>query len=169
MSRGKSTKMRAIEQQYGRELEDLLPDLVNEHGQAGTADLLGITLATLGYWLRRCNIAVQRVAVRPEMDESRKFGRTPSAAQSEVSAISRLAAPVREKSLKMEEIEVRFDQELEVLLPDLVNEHGQGAAAKLLGVSRATIGMWLMRFGIKVHSVALRPGERIEIVPQEQD
>ena len=66
MSRGKSLKMQEIEARFGRELEDLLPDLVNEHGQAGAADLLGIANTSLGYWLQRCNIVVMRVALRPD-------------------------------------------------------------------------------------------------------
>ena len=86
-----------------------------------------------------------------------------------VRVISRRTAPVREKSPKMQEIEARFGRELEDLLPDLVNEHGQGETAKLLGVSRATMGLWLMKFGIAVRFVALRPGEGIEIVPKEQE
>ncbi len=61
----KSAKMQAVERKYRRSLEDLLPEMVNEYGMSETADRLGLGKATLGYWLLKFQIRVERVALRP--------------------------------------------------------------------------------------------------------
>lgn len=53
---------------------------------------------------------------------------------------------------------------LEDLLPRVVNERGVTGAAERLGVSKATLGYWLLRLGVRVETVALAPGESLEIV-----
>ena len=69
----------------------------------------------------------------------------------------------RRKTKKMIAVEARFDQDLEDMLPPLVTENGLSATADALGVSKATLGYWLLKLGINVQRVALAPGETIEV------
>lgn len=61
----KTEKMTSVEKKYKRQLEDLLPEMVNEFGLSNTADRLGLSKATLGYWLLKFQIRVERVALKP--------------------------------------------------------------------------------------------------------
>ncbi len=62
----KTKLMQRVERDHdGRPLERLLPEMVNELGLSGTADELGVSKATLGYWLLRLGINVRRVALAP--------------------------------------------------------------------------------------------------------
>ena len=70
---------------------------------------------------------------------------------------------MRRKTKKMVAVEERFQQPLEKMLPALVTEHGLTATAEELGVSKATLGYWLLKLGINVQRVALAPGESIEV------
>ena len=61
----KTPLMIRVEEQYKRPLEKLLPEMVNEMGLSATADELGLSKATLGYWLLKLGINVRRVALAP--------------------------------------------------------------------------------------------------------
>ena len=62
----KTKLMQRVERDHdGRPLERLLPEIVNELGLSGTADELGVSKATLGYWLLKLGINVRRVALAP--------------------------------------------------------------------------------------------------------
>lgn len=67
------------------------------------------------------------------------------------------------KTKKMTAVERKFSKPLEQMLPTMVTEQGQTATAEQLGVSKATLGYWLLKLGIDVQTVALAPGEQIEI------
>ncbi len=67
------------------------------------------------------------------------------------------------KTKKMIAVEERFHQPLEKILPEMVTDRGQSSTAEELGVSKATLGYWLLKLGINVKRVALAPGETIEI------
>ena len=69
----------------------------------------------------------------------------------------------RRKTKKMIAVEERFQRPLEVMLPPLVTENGLSATADELGVSKATLGYWLLKLGINVQRIALAPGETIEV------
>lgn len=69
----------------------------------------------------------------------------------------------RKKTKKMLAVEERFHQPLEKLLPEMVTERGLSATAEHLGVSKATLGYWLLKLGINVRRVALAPGETLEV------
>ena len=69
----------------------------------------------------------------------------------------------RKKTKKMVAVEERFGNDLEIMLPPLVTENGLSATADSLGVSKATLGYWLLKLGINVQRVALAPGETIEV------
>ena len=45
----------------------------------------------------------------------------------------------------------------------MVNEIGLSSTAETLGVSKATLGYWLLKLGINVRRVALAPGETLEV------
>ena len=45
----------------------------------------------------------------------------------------------------------------------MVTAEGLSSTADRLGVSKATLGYWLLKLGINVRRVALAPGETIEI------
>ena len=55
------------------------------------------------------------------------------------------------------------NQPLERLLPEMINDQGFTATAGALGVSKATLGYWLLKLGINVRRVALAPGETLEV------
>jgi hypothetical protein len=55
--------MREVESKFQRPLEKLLPDLVNQHGLSHAANELGVSPATLGYWMLKLGIRYRRVAV----------------------------------------------------------------------------------------------------------
>lgn len=67
------------------------------------------------------------------------------------------------KTKKMAVVEERFQQPLERMLPEMVTEWGLSSTADQLGVSKATLGYWLLKLGINVRRVALAPGESIEV------
>ena len=70
---------------------------------------------------------------------------------------------VTRKSKKMIEVENKFKQPLEDMLPQMVTEYGLTASADQLGVSKATLGYWLLKLGINVRRVALAPGDSLEV------
>ena len=67
------------------------------------------------------------------------------------------------KSKKMLQIEGSIGKPLEDALPSLVTELGLTGAANKLGLGKATLNYWLLKFGISVRRVALKPGDRLEI------
>ena len=67
------------------------------------------------------------------------------------------------KTRKMLAVEERFRQPLEKILPEMVTEQGLTATEDYLGVSKATLGYWLLKFRIDVRRVALAPGDSLEI------
>lgn len=67
------------------------------------------------------------------------------------------------KTRLMQQVEDRYRQPLERLLPEMINERGLTATAQSLEVSKATLGYWLLKLGINVKRVALAPGESLEV------
>ena len=63
----------------------------------------------------------------------------------------------------MQQVEEKYQRPLERLLPEKVNELGLSATAEELGVSKATLGYWLLKMRIDVRRVALAPGETLEV------
>ena len=63
----KKTKlMQRVEQAHNNQLlEKLLPQMINAQGLTATASALKVSKATLGYWLLKLGINVQRVALAP--------------------------------------------------------------------------------------------------------
>ena len=66
---------------------------------------------------------------------------------------------VTRKTKKMIAVEERFRQPLEKMLPEMVTEQGLTATADYLGVSKATLAYWLLKFRIDVRRAALAPGD----------
>ncbi len=67
------------------------------------------------------------------------------------------------KTKLMARVENEHQRPLERLLPEMVNEIGLSSTAEKLGVSKATLGYWLLKLGINVRRVALAPGETLEV------
>ena len=67
------------------------------------------------------------------------------------------------KTKLMLQVERRYERTLEAMLPEMVNEHGLSKTADQLGVSKATLGYWMLKLGISVRRVAVSPGESLEI------
>lgn len=67
------------------------------------------------------------------------------------------------KTKLMQRVEKEHQRPLERLLPEMVNEKGLSSTADELGVSKATLGYWLLKLGISVRRVALAPGETLEV------
>ncbi|MCS7207165.1 MAG: hypothetical protein NZ951_04410 [Dehalococcoidia bacterium] len=74
-----------------------------------------------------------------------------------------VSKPQVRKTRLMLQVEERYGRPLERLLPELVNEKGLSATAHELGVSKATLGYWLLKLGIQVRRIALAPGEDLSI------
>ena len=66
------------------------------------------------------------------------------------------------KTKKMIAVEERFRQPLDKMLPEMVTQQGLTATADYLGVSKATLAYWLLKFRIDVRRVALAPGDTLE-------
>ena len=67
------------------------------------------------------------------------------------------------KTKKMIAVEERFRQPLEKMLPEMVTEQGLTATADYLGVSKATLAYWLLKFRIDVRRVELAPGDTLQV------
>jgi predicted DNA-binding protein (UPF0251 family) len=67
------------------------------------------------------------------------------------------------KTKGMKRVETDFGEKLETLLPRLINDYGMSQAADTMGISKASVGYWCMKLGIERRTVALIPGQRIEI------
>lgn len=67
------------------------------------------------------------------------------------------------KTRLMREVEEKYQRPLENLVPEKVNDMGLSATATELGVSKATLGYWILKLGINVRRVALAPGETLEV------
>ena len=67
------------------------------------------------------------------------------------------------KTKKMIAVEERFRQPLEEMLPEKVTEQGLTGAADHIGVSKATLAYWLLKFRIDVRRVALAPGDTLQV------
>ena len=65
MTTRKTKKMIAVEERFRQPLEDMLPEMDTEQGLTGAADHLGVSKATLAYWLLKFRIDVRRVALAP--------------------------------------------------------------------------------------------------------
>lgn len=72
-------------------------------------------------------------------------------------------AGMARKTGKMLAVEKKFRQPLEQLIPQKVNDLGFSEAAKYLGLSKATLGYWMLKLQIRIERVALGPNETIEI------
>jgi len=71
----KTKLMLRVEKEHSRPLEELLPERVNDVGLSATAEELGVSKATLGYWLLKLGISVRRIAVSPdEVVEVKRVG-----------------------------------------------------------------------------------------------
>ena len=61
----KTKKMVLAERKLRRPLEKALPEIVNDVGLTGAAKRLGVSKATLSYWLLKLDIKIERVALAP--------------------------------------------------------------------------------------------------------
>jgi hypothetical protein len=75
----------------------------------------------------------------------------------------RKEAAMARKTKLMLRVEQDYQRSLERLLPEMVNEKGLSMTAQEMGVSKATLGYWLLKLGINVRRVALAPGETLEV------
>lgn len=67
------------------------------------------------------------------------------------------------KTKLMRQVEESHRQPMEQLLPAMINDRGLTATALAFGVSKATVGYWVLKLRIDVRRVALAPGEVLEI------
>ena len=67
------------------------------------------------------------------------------------------------KSKLMRQVEERFGEPLESLLPKMFNERGWAGTAVALGISKPSVGYWMLKLGIRVKMVVLEPGAYAEI------
>ena len=64
----------------------------------------------------------------------------------------------------MARVEEKFEQSLETLIPELVNEHGLTDAAELMGISKAGLGYWMLKMGISIQRIAVPSDRSIQVV-----
>lgn len=65
MTMRKTPKMVTVEKRLRRPLEKALPEMINDNGLTATAKRLGVSKATLSYWLLKLGITLRRVALAP--------------------------------------------------------------------------------------------------------
>jgi hypothetical protein len=61
----KTAKMLQVEKRLRRPLERELPVLVNDFGLTGAAKRIGVSKATLSYWMLKLGIQMRHVALAP--------------------------------------------------------------------------------------------------------
>ena len=59
----KTKLMRDVEERFQRPIEKLVPEMVNQYGMSSSATELGVSTATLGYWMLKLGIRYRRVAL----------------------------------------------------------------------------------------------------------
>ena len=67
------------------------------------------------------------------------------------------------KTRKMIAVEVDRNLILEEYLPKRITDQGLTATAKELGITNSTLGIWLLKMGIRTQRIALAPGDSLEI------
>ena len=67
------------------------------------------------------------------------------------------------KTRVMLRVEKDFKEPLETLLPRLINEWGSSDAASKMGISTSLVGYWCLKLGVIKRTIALAPGQRIEV------
>lgn len=67
------------------------------------------------------------------------------------------------KTKLMKRVEESHQRPLEKLIPEMMDTKTLTETARELGVSKATLGFWLLKLGINVRRVALAQGDSIEI------
>ena len=74
------------------------------------------------------------------------------------------------KSKKMRQLEHEHGLPMEELLPAMLEQGDiMDDAARALGVSKATIGVWMLKLGIRYERVVLGPGEVVAVLqPDDQ-
>lgn len=70
---------------------------------------------------------------------------------------------VLRKTKLMLKVEEERGSPLEQCLPEMVNDIGFSRTAEAVGISKATLGYWLLKMGVVIRRIALRPGETIEV------
>ena len=65
MRGAKTKKMVLAERKLRRPLDKALTEIVNDVGLTGAAKRLGVSKATLSYWLLKLGIKIERVALAP--------------------------------------------------------------------------------------------------------
>ena len=68
---------------------------------------------------------------------------------------------------KMLAAEVKAGKPLGQALPELYNTLGPTKTARWFGVNGATIPYWLLKFEIPVRRVAVPPGYRLMLIPED--
>jgi hypothetical protein len=67
------------------------------------------------------------------------------------------------KTKQMLRVEKDHGEPLETLLPRLINDWGSTDAASRMGISTSLVGYWCMKLGVVKRTIALAPGQRIEV------
>ena len=62
----KTKLMFRFDQEISQPIETPLPRLINRQGIADTAAQLGVSKATINYWMLKLSIPVQRTALMPD-------------------------------------------------------------------------------------------------------
>lgn len=67
------------------------------------------------------------------------------------------------KTKLMRQAEQRLGEPIEQALPRMIGELGQTGTAHQLEVSKATVGYWILKLGIRTERIAVMPGEEIMV------
>ena len=68
------------------------------------------------------------------------------------------------RSRLIADVERKFNEPLQTLLPRYINDFGLTQTAQLLGVSPSTINYWALKYNIRFERVAVPPGHQVYIV-----
>jgi len=65
----------------------------------------------------------------------------------------------------MKQVAAKYDgRPIVDIIVEGINNNGLSETAAQLGISKASLGYWILKLGIRVQRIALKPNERIEIV-----
>ena len=66
----------------------------------------------------------------------------------------------------MRQVEAKFQRPLMILIPELAEVYDLTECAEEMGISKATLGYWMLKLGIEVRRIAVCPGETLEVVKE---
>ena len=76
---------------------------------------------------------------------------------------------MRYKTAMMKLTEEKLGRPLEEVLPEMMQNRKLSDVAAELHISKATLSYWLLKLGIELQRVPVGPGQRVQVVNEDED